>query len=76
MSKFKMNSPVRDFYGDKNYTIEEGLLSGKGVLQKEQNLYTNWKPEYGYREGLLVMKVNGNQAKSFAKKHNLNIYEG
>ena len=73
MAKFKLDSKVRDFYGEKSYTIREGILNKKGVLEVERNLYTKWKPEYGYREGLLVMKINGTEAKKFAKDNNITI---
>lgn len=71
--KFKLDSKVRNFYGEADYTIREGILSHKGVLEVEKSLMTNWKPEYGYREGLLVMRVDGRQAKKFAKDNNIEI---
>lgn len=73
--RFRLDSKVRNFYGDTDYTIKEGLLQGKGVLQVEKNLRTNWKPEYGYREGFIVMRVDGREAKKFAKDNNLKIEE-
>lgn len=73
--KFKLDNYARDFYGDKDYTIKEGILSGKGELVVERSLRTNFKPSYGYREGWLVMWVNGTEAKKFAKEHNITIKE-
>ena len=73
---FKLNQYARDFYGDKDYTIAEGILSGKGQLIIKRDMTTNWKNRYFYKEGLLVMQLDGRQAKSFAKENNIEIKEG
>lgn len=71
--KFRLDQCARNFYGDKDYTIAEGILSGKGKLVVRNNLSTNWKNEYLYQEGLLAMRVNGREAKKFAKENNITI---
>lgn len=75
MKKFRLDSYARNFYGDCDYTIREGVLNGKGVLKVEKSLYTNWKPEYKYVEGMLAMIVDGREAKKFAKDNNITIEE-
>lgn len=73
--KFKLDDYATDVYGEKNYTIREGILTGKGKLVVERSIRTNWRPSYGYQEGLLVMTINGNEAKKFAKDNNITIEE-
>ena len=72
---FKLSSYARDFYGDKDYTIEQGILEGKGELVKKRNWETQFNNEYYYREGILVMRVDGVQAKGFARRNNIKIKE-
>lgn len=73
---FKLSNYARGFYGDKDYTIEEGIMNRKGDIVVQNNLSTGFKNQYFYREGLLEMKLNGTEAKSFAKKNNIIIKEG
>lgn len=70
---FRLNQYARDFYGDKDYTIAEGILSGKGKLIVRRDMTTNWKNQYLYQEGMLVMQLDGREAKKFAKDNNLTI---
>ena len=71
--KFRLDQCARNFYGDKDYTIAEGILSGKGKLVVRNNLWTKWKNEYLYQEGLISMRVDGREAKKFAKENNITI---
>ena len=71
--KSRLDQCARNFYGDKDYTIAEGILSGKGKLVVRNNLSTNWKNEDLYQEGLLAMSVDGREAKKFAKENNITI---
>lgn len=73
--KFKLDDYARDFYGEKSYTIREGILTGKGKLVVERSIRTNWRPLYGYQEGMLVTTINGTEAKKFAKENNITIDE-
>jgi hypothetical protein len=71
MSKaFKLTDYAQDFYGNKNYTIEEGVLNHKGIIEKENNLSTNFKNVYYYREGLIAMRLDGRQAQKFVNEFN------
>lgn len=72
---FKINQRARGFYGDKDYTIAEGILTNKGDLVKKCNWETQFNNEYYYREGLLVMRLNGVEAKGFARRNNVEIKE-
>ena len=72
---FKLTDYARNLYGAKDYTIAEGILEHKGDLVRKNNLSTNFKNQYLYREGILTMKLNGNEAKSFAKQNNIIIKE-
>ena len=72
---FKLEQYARDFYGDKDYTIAEGILNGKGKLIVKRDMTTNWKNQYFYQEGMLVMRLDGREAKKFAKDNNLTIGE-
>lgn len=67
MSRFKFNNYVRDWYGEKDYTIEEGIKMGKGKVKVEKSIYTNFKPEYSYVEGILAMRLDGREAKKYLK---------
>jgi len=60
---FNLDNYARGFYGDKDYTIREGITSGKGKLELRNNLETRFKNEYYYVEGWVAMRVNGNQAR-------------
>lgn len=72
--KFKLDDYAQDFYGNKDYTIREGVLTGKGKLVAQRNISTHWL-SYEYKEGLLSMTINGNEAKKFAKDNNITIEE-
>lgn len=71
--KFNLNSNVRNFYGDTDYTIMDGLLSQKGYLCVRNDLLTNWKNAYYYVEGFISMRVDGREAKRFAKENGIEI---
>lgn len=74
--KFRLNQYASDFYGYKDYTIAQGILSGKGQLVVMNNHSTKWKNQYFYREGTLLplyMRVNGQEAKKFAKENGIII---
>ena len=73
---FKLTDKARNFYGEADYTIMDGLLSQKGFLEVKNDLSTNWKNYYYYREGLISMRVDGRQAKSFAKENGIEIRKG
>lgn len=68
---FKLTDNVRNFYGEADYTIEEGILNQKGKLVKRNDLSTKWKNQYYYVEGFLSMRIDGRQAKSFAKENGI-----
>jgi hypothetical protein len=74
--KFKLDSSARNFFGDCNYTIREGILNGKGKLVVEKSTQTNWKPEYKYVEGMLAMAVDGREARRSAKANGIKIATG
>lgn len=69
----RLTDYARGLYGDKDYTIKDGILTGKGRLVYENSWQTNWKNAYYYKEGIFVMRVNGNQARTFAKNNNITI---
>ena len=71
--KFDFDDHVRNFYGEADHTIRQGLLEGKGHLEIEKSYKTNFKPQYGYVEGLIWMPVDGRKAKKFAKDNNMEI---
>ena len=73
--KFKLTSKVRTFYGEKDYTIQEALLSGKGYLGVKNDLFTKWKNVYYYKQGFLLMPIDGREAKRFAKENGVEIKE-
>ena len=72
---FRINQKARNLYGDKDYTIAEGILTNKGELVKKRNWETQFNNEYYYREGLLVMRLNGVEAKGCARRNNIEIKE-
>lgn len=73
---FKITDKARNFYGEADYTIMDGILNQKGFLEVRNDLFTNWKNCYYYREGLISMRVDGRQARSFAKENGLKIRKG
>lgn len=70
---FKLTSRVRTFYGDANHTIMDGLLSQRGALYVKNDVFTNWRKVYYYQEGFIRMRVDGRQAKSFARENGIVI---
>lgn len=70
---FKITDKVRNFYGETDYTIMDGLLSQKGILTVRNDVITSWKNVYYYREGFISMRVDGRQARSFAKENGIEI---
>lgn len=70
---FKLDDYARGLYGDKEYTIREGILSGKGRIVVKNDYTNNFKNAYYYKEGIFTMQINGTQAKAFAKKNNIEI---
>lgn len=71
--KFRLGQYAINLYGQSDYTVAEGILSGKGKLVVRNNLWTKWKNEYLYQEGLISMRVDGREAKKFAKDNNITI---
>ena len=39
---FRINQKARNLYGDKDYTIAEGILTNKGELVKKRNWETQF----------------------------------
>lgn len=72
---YSLKDNVFDWTGALDYTFEDGLLSGKGKLVKKNNLDTNFKNTYYYVSGFLMYRVNGKEAKKFARENNLVIIE-
>ena len=70
---FKLDDYARGLYGDKEYTIREGILNGKGRIVVKNDYTNNFRNSYYYKEGIFVMQINGTQAKAFAKKNNIEI---
>ena len=70
---FKLTDYVRNFYGDTDYTILDGLLDQKGCLCVRNDLITNWKNVYSYVEGFISMRIDGREAKKFAKENGIEI---
>ena len=64
---FNLDQPVRDWYGDREYTFREAIERGEMVVEKRNNLYTNWKDQYYAIKGIIEYRVNGNQAKKYVK---------
>ena len=73
---FKITDRARTFYGEAEYTIMDGILSRKGSLEVRNDLFTDWKNVYYYREGSILMRVDGRQAKRFAKENGIRIRKG
>lgn len=73
MTQFKLQDNVRWLTGEKDYTIADALETGKGKLVVRNDYTTNFKNVYYYKEGIFLMRVNGNQARTYAKNHNLTI---
>lgn len=74
--RFKLTDNVRNWYGESDYTIMDGILSQKGKLVRRNDLFTKWKNQYYYVEGFLSMRVDGRQARSFAKENGINLEQG
>lgn len=71
--RFKLTDNARNWYGESDYTIMDGILSQKGKLVRRNDLFTKWKNQYYYVEGSLSMRVDGRQARSFAKENGINF---
>lgn len=70
---FHLDDYARNFYGDTDHTIMDGLLSQKGCLCVRNDLVTNWKNVYSYVEGFISMRIDGREAKAFAKENGIEI---
>lgn len=70
---FKLDDYARGLYGEKEYTIREGILSGKGRIVVKNDYTNSFKNAYYYKEGIFIIQINGTQAKAFAKKNNIEI---
>ena len=70
---FKLTDYARNWYGQTDYTIMDGLLDQKGSLVVDNSLFTNWENRYYYNEGFISMRIDGRQAKSFAKENGIEI---
>lgn len=70
---FKLDDYARDIYGNKEYTIRDGILSGKGGIVVKNDFTTNFKNKYYYKEGIFIMQINEIQSKAFANKNNIEI---
>lgn len=70
INPFKLDNPVRDFYGDREYTYRDKLESGEMEIVKENNLSTNFKDKYYVTAtggGFLKYLVDGREAKKYLK---------
>lgn len=73
MKTFKLTDKVRNFYGEADHTIEEGIREHKGIIEKRRDLSTNFKTKYYYVEGFIAMHIDGRQAKKYENEFNKTI---
>ena len=65
---FRLDDFVRGFYGDKDYTIRDGIEQGKGDVRLKRDFYTRFKNEYYYVEGAIWSRLDGTQARKVIKE--------